>query len=274
MQVHTHATHHRLLPRLCSRQSLSVLAVLRDRRRLLARAAGSTMRASLQRQAWDNWAIFHLHWEDAIYRHLPSTGPGVGGMPASWTSSRRSSTAAGCSCGRCTTARRTTVATSRSIASSATRSASSPTRSPAFPRRARGARAGPRARPRAGHDHPARQLPAAVPESGRLAPTEPEDGRCFLLFGRLGRYKGARNWCRACRVARQPGSPDHRRQAGRSDRSSAVPPAVRERITVHDRFRQRGRPSRGVRCRRLRGLALPPRSRPGRCCWRCRSRDR
>ena len=28
----------------------------------------------LQRQAWDNRVIFHLHWEDAIYRHLPSAG--------------------------------------------------------------------------------------------------------------------------------------------------------------------------------------------------------
>ncbi len=29
-------------------------------------------RLKLQRQAWDNRVIFHLHWEDALYRHLPS----------------------------------------------------------------------------------------------------------------------------------------------------------------------------------------------------------
>jgi beta-1,4-mannosyltransferase len=29
-------------------------------------------RLKLQRQAFDNRVIFHLHWEDALYRHLPS----------------------------------------------------------------------------------------------------------------------------------------------------------------------------------------------------------
>ena len=75
------------------------------------------------------------------------------------------------------------------------------------------------------------------PDPGRLAPTEAEAGRGFLLFGRLGRYKGGMDLVRSFAAL---GDGTARlviagKQIDPVD-LSGLPPAVRERITVHDRF--------------------------------------
>jgi beta-1,4-mannosyltransferase len=195
-------------------------------------------RLKLRRQAWDNRIIFHLHWEDAIYRHLPSEDEALGecqrfldqlegfiddGGLFLWTVHNRAPHD-----GRYLDVHRELCEKLGQLADQIHL-----------------------------HSHVAleeleqhRQLDRdritiiphgnyrpLFPNPGRLAPTEAEAGRRFLLFGRLGRYKGGTELVRSF-----AGLGDGQARlviAGKQIDPvdlSGVPQAVRQRITVHDRF--------------------------------------
>ena len=105
----------------------------------------------------------------------------------------------------------------------------------AFLRRARGAGAGAGARAREGHGDPARQLPAAVSESRpRSSAVRVEDGRRFLLFGRLGRYKGGAELVQSFAGLDGCGRPAHDR--GQADRPDRADRAAGRRSGTGSRF--------------------------------------
>ena len=199
-------------------------------------------RLKLQRQAWDNRVIFHLHWEDAVYRHLPSAEEALsecqrfldqleafvdGGGLFLWTRAQPGA------------ARRPLSRGPSGLVREA-RDARRPD-PPAFLCRARGARTRPDARSRQGHGDPARQLPAALPQPRAHRGDAGAAGRRFLLFGRLGRYKGGEGLVQS--FAALKGGNARLTVAGKQidpiDLAS-LPPTVSARITVHNRFLSEG----------------------------------
>ena len=196
-------------------------------------------RLKLQRQAWDNRVIFHLHWEDAIYRHLPSADEALaecqrfldqlegflddGGLFL-WTVHNRAPHD-----GRYLEVHRQLCDKLGKLADQIHLHSHAALEE--LEQR-------PRARPRADHDR------SRTATTGRCSPIRAGsrrraagNGRCFLLFGRLGRYKGGAELVQS--FAGLPGGPARLLIAGKQIDPidlSGVPPAVRERITVHDRF--------------------------------------
>jgi beta-1,4-mannosyltransferase len=192
----------------------------------------------LRRQAWDNRVIFHLHWEDAIYRHLPSEDEALGecqrfldqlesfldeGGLFVWTVHNRAPHD-----GRYLEVHRQLCHKLGRLADQIHLHSHVAIEELEQDRQL-------------DHDRitviPHGNYRPLFPNPGRLAPTEAEAGRRFLLFGRLGLYKG--------------GSELVRSFAGLGDGTarlviagkqidpldlSGLPPPVRERITVHDRF--------------------------------------
>ena len=195
-------------------------------------------RLKLQRQSWDNRVVFHLHWEDAIYRHLPSEDEALaecqrfldqlegfiddGGLFL-WTVHNRAPHD-----GRYLEIHRQLCDKLGKLADQIHL-----------------------------HSHAAleeleqdRQLDRdkvtiiphgnyrpLFPNPGRRAPTDSGGGRQFLLFGRLGRYKGGEELVR-CFAGLGDGQARlviAGKQIDPVDLSD-LPEAVRERITVHDRF--------------------------------------
>jgi glycosyltransferase involved in cell wall biosynthesis len=195
-------------------------------------------RLKLERQAWDNRVIFHLHWEDAIYRHLPSADEALaecqrfldqlegfiddGGLFL-WTVHNRAPHD-----GRYLEVHRQLCDKLGKLADQIH------LHSHAALEELEQVRELDRERITIVPHGNYRPL---FPHPGRLAPTAAGNGRCFLLFGRLGRYKGGAELVQSFAGLRD--SPARLLIAGKQIDPidlSGVPPAVRKRITVHDRF--------------------------------------
>jgi len=195
-------------------------------------------RLKLQRQAWDNRVIFHLHWEDAIYRHLPSEDEALGecqrfldqlegfineGGLFLWTVHNRAPHD-----GRYLEVHRQLCDKLGQLANQIHLHSHVALEELEQDRRLDRERV---------TIIPHGNYRPLFPNPGRLAPTEAEAGRRFLLFGRLGRYKGGAELVHA--FAGLGESAARLVVAGKQIDPldlSGLPPAVRARITVHDRF--------------------------------------
>ena len=191
----------------------------------------------LGRADWPQRAIFHLHWEDAIYRHLPNADAALqecqrflerseqfledGGLFV-WTIHNRAPHD-----GRFLEVHEELCAKLGVLAHQIHVHSYSAAAELARDRRL---------------DH---SKLAVIPHGNfapvfplrRIPPRTAQGGRRFLLFGRLGRYKGSDELVRAFLALRDP--PAQLVIAGKQIDPidlSAVPPSVAPRITTENRF--------------------------------------
>jgi beta-1,4-mannosyltransferase len=195
-------------------------------------------RLRLKRQAWDSRVIFHLHWEDALYRHLPSADQALaecqrfldrlegfqddGGLFL-WTVHNRAPHD-----GRYLDVHRELCTKLTKLADQIL------VHSFAALEELEQERALDRDRVTIIPHGNYRPL---FPNPGRLEQRAMEDGRRFLLFGRLGRYKGGAELVRS--FAGQDDGQARLTIAGKLIDPidlSGLPAAVRARIAVHDRY--------------------------------------
>jgi beta-1,4-mannosyltransferase len=195
-------------------------------------------RLRLQRQAWDSRVVFHLHWEDAIYRHLQSADEALaecqrfldqlerfqddGGLFL-WTVHNRAPHD-----GRYLEVHRELCAKLTSLADQIH------LHSHAALEELERERALDRERITIIPHGNYRPL---FPNPGPLERSAIEDGRRFLLFGRLGRYKGG-----AELVQSFAGLGDAEARLAIAGKQidpidlTRLPATVRARIAVHDRY--------------------------------------
>jgi beta-1,4-mannosyltransferase len=195
-------------------------------------------RLKLQRQALDSRVIFHLHWEDAIYRHLPGADEALaecqrfldqlerfqddGGLFLWTVHNRAPHDGRHLDIHRELCAKLGILADQIHLHSHATLEELE---------RERAVDRGKITVIPHGNYRP------LYPNPGRLEPRPIEDGRRFLLFGRLGRYKGGAELVES--FARQGDERARLTIAGKlidPIELSGVPAAVRGRIEVHDRY--------------------------------------
>ncbi len=195
-------------------------------------------RLKLQRQAWDSRVIFHLHWEDAIYRHLPGEGEALaecqrfldqlesfqdeGGLFL-WTLHNLAPHD-----GRYLEVHRELFAKLASLADQIHLHSYAALEELERERVL-------------GRDKitvvPHGNYRPVFPNPGPLTPGAAEGGRRFLLFGRLGRYKGGQELVRSFAGLDDPES--LLTLAGKQIDPidlSGLPAAVCERIAVQDRY--------------------------------------
>ena len=195
-------------------------------------------RLRLQRQAWDSRVIFHLHWEDAIYRHLPGPDEALaecqrfldqlerfqddGGLFL-WTVHNRAPHD-----GRY-------LAVHHELSAKLGRLADQiHLHSYAALEELERGRALDRDKVTVVPHGNYRPL---FPNPGRLERSAPEAGRHFLLFGRLGRYKGGEELVQSFAGLDDPAT--RLTIAGKLIDPidlAGLAPAVRARIVVHDRY--------------------------------------
>jgi glycosyltransferase involved in cell wall biosynthesis len=195
-------------------------------------------RLRLQRQPWDSRVIFHLHWEDAVYRHLPSEDEALGecqrfleqlerfqedGGLFLWTVHNRAPHD-----GRHLDVHRELCAKLTVLADQIH------LHSYAALEELERERALERAKVTVIPHGNYRPL---FPNPGPLERNTIANGRRFLLFGRLGRYKGGEELVQS--FAGLNGSEARLTIAGKLIDPidlSGLPAAVRDRIAVHDRY--------------------------------------
>ena len=195
-------------------------------------------RLRLQRQAWDSRVIFHLHWEDAIYRHLASEEEALAECQRFLDQLERFQDDGGLFLwtvhnlaphdGRYLEVHRELCAKLGTLADQIH------LHSHAALEELERERALDRGKITIIPHGNYRPL---FPNPGRIEPQPLEDGRNFLLFGRLGRYKGGAELVES--FAAQRDQQARLTIAGKLVDPidlSGLPAAVRDRIAVHDRY--------------------------------------
>jgi beta-1,4-mannosyltransferase len=195
-------------------------------------------RLKLQRQAWDSRVIFHLHWEDALYRHLPGADEALAECQRFLDQVERFQDEGGLLLwtvhnlaphdGRYLDVHRELSAKLARLADQIH------LHSYAALEELERERALDRGKVTVVPHGNYRPL---FPNPGRLEPGAIEAGRRFLLFGRLGHYKGGQEL-----VSSFAGLDDPRARLTIAGKLidpidlGGLPAAVRERIAVHDRY--------------------------------------
>jgi glycosyltransferase involved in cell wall biosynthesis len=194
-------------------------------------------RLRLGRQAFDGRVIFHLHWEDAIYRHLPSEDEALsecqrfldqlelfqddGGLFL-WTVHNRAPHDA-----RYLAVHRELCAKLARLADQIHLHSYAALQELEQDRRLERAKV--TVIPH-GNYRPLFPNPCPLERGAR------QEGPCFLLFGRLGRYKGGQELVQSFAALKEPARLAIAGKLVDPIDLSGLPAAVRDRIVIHDRY--------------------------------------